>query len=97
MKDEKSWLSLIEDDIRNAILVPYFNSEEILVKKDNTNIFIYNEGDISYETNELHLRKRTIHNLLSALEKIGLDYEDARNLVNNTSGIYAFMRKHLCQ
>ena len=95
VKDEKSWLSLIEDDIRNAILVPYFNSEEILVKKDNTNIFIYNEGDISYETNELHLRKRTIHNLLSALEKIGLDYEDARNLVNNTSGIYAFMRKHL--
>ena len=46
VKDEKSWLSLIEDDIRNAILVPYFNSEEILVKKDNTNIFIYNEGDI---------------------------------------------------
>lgn len=33
VKDEKSWLSLIEDDIRNAILVPYFNSEEILVKK----------------------------------------------------------------
>ncbi len=58
VKDEKSWLSLIEDDIRNAILVPYFNSEEILVKKDNTNIFIYNEGDISYETNELHLRKK---------------------------------------
>ena len=95
VKDEKSWLSLIENDIRNAILVPYFNSEEILVKKDNTNIFIYNEGDIFYETNELHLRKRTIHNLLSALEKIGLDHEDARNLVNNTSGIYAFMRKHL--
>ena len=46
VKDEKSWLSLIENDIRNAILVPYFNSEEILVKKDNTNIFIYNEGDI---------------------------------------------------
>ena len=36
VKDEKSWLSLIENDIRNAILVPYFNSEEILVKKDNT-------------------------------------------------------------
>ncbi len=95
VKDEKSWLSLIEDDIRNAILIPYFNNEEILVKKDNTNIFIYNEGDIFYETNELHLRKRITHNLLNSLEKIGLDYEDARNLVNNTSGIYAFMRRHL--
>lgn len=95
VRDEKSWLSLIEDDIRNAILIPYFNNEEILVKKENTNIFIYNEGDIFYETNELHLRKRTTHNLLNSLEKIGLDYEDARNLVNNTSGIYAFMRRHL--
>lgn len=41
------------------------------------------------------LEKEPFITYLALFRKIGLDHEDARNLVNNTSGIYAFMRKHL--
>lgn len=62
---------------------------------NNNNIFVYGEDEPCYARDKIILRRRTKRNIINALEKIGVNYREAYNMVDNTHGLYIPLRKKL--
>lgn len=90
IKNKEVWLK-IGENIQEAIIIPYFQSEEIASVKGNINIFIYGIEDNSVK-DYITLRRRKMRTLEKKLKDCGIE-ED--NLVIKTNGIYPFIKKHL--
>lgn len=95
VKSLDDWKELENSMPQNAILIPWFYAENIPSIPHNTNIFIYGEDEPCYATNKLKLRKRTRKNIINALEKAGLKYSDAFNLVEKTHGLFVPLKKKI--
>ena len=76
-------------------MVPYFYAEQIAAIPDNTNVFIYNTDEPCYIRDRLKLRRRTKKNIVHALTEIGIEYNQAYNMVENTHGLYQPLKKKL--
>lgn len=92
IEQEEEWLRLEETGIVGKVLIPHFISDEIPVINNNINIFIYNR-DIPVYKDSLTLRRRTRSNLVSALDRIGV--ENASFVYDNTHGLYSAIKKRL--
>lgn len=95
IKSEKEWEKLQGTSITGKILVPFFYSNRIAAVPNNTNIFVYGEDEPCYIREKLELRKRTRRNIVISLEYIGIDSNDAYNMVENTHGLYVPLKKKL--
>lgn len=92
---EDEWKKLEQSALTGCILIPFFYSESIMAISNNTNIFVYGEDEPCYSNNKLVLRRRTQLNIIHSLEEIGIEANDAYNLVQNTHGLYVPMKKKL--
>ena len=92
---EEDWRELEKDDISGNILLPFFYAENIKAIAGNTNIFVYGEEEACYSREKIVLRKRTKKNLISSLERAGLDTDEAYVLVNDTHGLYVAIKKRI--
>lgn len=90
IKNKEVWLKL-ERYIQDAIIIPYFQSEEISCVKGNINIFIYGIEDNSVK-DYITLRRRKMSTLEKKLKDCGIE-EDS--FVKKTNGIYPFIKKYL--
>ena len=95
IKSEAEWKRLDEANLFGAILIPFFLAESIVAIPNNTNIFIYGEDEPCYNRDKLVLRRRTKRNIINSFEKIGIDSTVAYNMVENTHGLYAPLKKKL--
>lgn len=95
IKEESEWKRLQESGVTGKILVPYFYAEQIAAIPDNTNVFIYNTDEPCYIRDRLKLRRRTKKNIVHALTEIGIEYNQAYNMVENTHGLYQPLKKKL--
>lgn len=95
IKSEEEWNKLQKANVSGNILVPFFYAEKIVAIPNNTNIFVYGEDEPCYTRDKVVLRKRTKRNIINALEEIGIDYNEAYNIVDNTHGLYVPLKKKL--
>lgn len=95
IKSETEWKRLDKGNLTNNILIPFFYADSITAIPNNTNIFIYGEDEPCYSSNKLELRKRTKQSIIHSLERIGIDSNEAYNMVDNTHGLYVPMKKKL--
>ena len=95
VKSEAEWSKLQETGISGNILVPFFYAEQIVAIPNNNNIFVYGEDEPCYARDKIILRRRTKRNIINASEKIGVNYREAYNMVDNTHGLYIPLRKKL--
>ena len=85
VKSEEDWEDLRCDELNNAILIPYFYAANIKGIKNNINIFIYGEDEWCSNRDKLELRRKTRRNLISSLEKVGMNATEAYDLVRKTN------------
>lgn len=95
IESRAEWDKLENNNLSGCVLIPKFYDESIPAISNNTNIFVYNEDEPCYSSEKLVLRKRTRKNLISALEKLGIESNDAYTLADNTHGLYSALRKKL--
>lgn len=95
IESRAEWDKLENNNLSGCILIPKFYDENIPAISNNTNIFVYNEDEPCYSNEKLVLRKRTRQNLVSALENVGIESNDAYTLADNTHGLYSALRKKL--
>lgn len=95
IKSEEEWNRLQFLNVANTILIPFFYAERISVVSNNTSIFVYGEDEPCYDRNKLVLRKRTRRDIVQSLENIGIDGNEAYNLVEDTHGLYIPLKKRL--
>ena len=95
IKAEEEWNKLQDSNLSGNILIPFFYADRIVVIPNNTNIFIYGEDEPCYTQNKLVLRRRTKRNIIDSLEEIGIDADEAYQMVDNTHGLYVPLKKKL--
>lgn len=95
IKAEEEWSKLQNKGLSGNILIPFFYAERIVAIPNNTNIFIYGEDEPCYTRNKLELRKRTKRNIINSLEELGIEAQEAYNMVDNTHGLYVPLKKKL--
>ena len=95
IESRAEWDKLENNNLSGCVLIPKFYDENIPAISNNTNIFVYNEDEPCYSSEKLVLRKRTRKNLISALEKLGMESNAAYTLADNTHGLYSALRKKL--
>ena len=95
IKSEEEWNKLQKINLVGNILLPFFYAERIVAIPNNTNIFVYGEDEPCYTRDKLALRKRTKRDIINSLEEIGIDSNEAYNMVENTHGLYVPLKKKL--
>lgn len=95
IKSEEEWDKLQKTSITGNILIPFFYTDQIAAITNNTNIFVYGEDEPCYTRDKLVLRKRTKRNIINSLENIGIDTQEAYNVVDNTHGLYVPLKKKI--
>lgn len=92
VKNENDWNQLDKDNIKDAILVPWFYVNSIVAIEGNTNIFVYGEDEPCYARDIIKLKKRTRKTIVENLQKAGLNVQDAYDLAESTHGLYVPMK-----
>lgn len=100
VKSEDDWRKLRKaneqnEEIGSKILIPWFYGEQIISIPNNTNIFVFGSEEHTAGKHVLELRKRKRVTIRKKLEKLGMDYESAYRLVDDTHGLYIPMKKKL--
>lgn len=95
IKNSKAWDKLRFNDIKNCILIPYFNDSEVHSIRNNINIFIYNEEESYAGFEKICLRKRLKKNIIQSLEDFGYPNQKAYEIFDLTNGLYVPLKKYL--
>lgn len=100
VKNRKDWEELRcagqkIPQIKDKILIPWFQSDEIVAIQGNTNIFVYGEDDDCAGKEPLKMRKRTRRTIIKQLENAGISASKAYELVEDTHGLYIPLKKKL--
>jgi hypothetical protein len=95
IKSEEEWNRLQKANLSGNILIPFFYAETIVAITNNTNIFVYGEDEPCYSQDKLVIRKRTKRNIINSLEEIGIEPNEAYNMVDNTHGLYVPLKKKI--
>ncbi|WP_278572547.1 hypothetical protein [Fusobacterium ulcerans] len=84
-----------DEEIKDAILIPYFYSNEIFPIKDNINIFIFGRYENCSKRNKIILKRRLIKNLQKKLEEfyVGNKSQYIYNLIKRTNGIFSNLKR----
>ncbi len=91
-RNKESW-DAARDKLKDSIVIPFFESEEIPVLHGNVNIFVHQIG--THEREGIELRRRTRSFLADKLRNNG--YEDAYDLIQKTNGVYYCLKHELFQ
>lgn len=95
VKSVSEWEKVCTKELCGYILIPFFYADTVEIVPNNTNIFIFGEEEPCRANNKLVMRKRTRQNLVNALESIGVEYQKAYKMINDTHGLYIPMKKHI--
>lgn len=95
VRSKNAWNKIRLDNQTNSILIPDFYTEEIVPIPNNTNIFVYSIYEFCPGKEIINLRKRTISNITKALERQGMESENAYKLVTRTHGQFTSMKRIL--
>lgn len=99
VKSEKDWEKLRaaneKEEIGGKILIPWFYAEQIISISNNTNIFVFGSEEQVVGKPTIELRKRKRGTVREKLEKLGMSYENAYRLVEDTHGLFIPMKKKL--
>ncbi len=91
-RNKESW-DAARDKLKDGIVIPFFESEEIPVLHGNVNIFVHQIG--THQRGGIELRRRTQSSLINKLTEN--KYQDAHKLVRKTNGMYYCIRQELFQ
>ena len=91
-RNKESW-DAARDKLKDSIVIPFFETEEIPVLHGNVNIFVHQIG--THEREGIELRRRTRSFLADKLRNNG--YEDAYDLIQKTNGVYYCLKHKLFQ
>lgn len=95
VKNEESWDALRQINNSGNIYIPDFWADEIIAIPNNTNIFVMQENFPMFTKNYIELRPRTRRTLVSCLERAGMDYLEASELVTKNHGLFTLMKRKL--
>lgn len=95
VRSSNAWKNMAMEGKKGCILVPDFYAESIVPIPDNTNIFVYSVYESCYGKDSITLRRRTISNIIEALERQGMDGNEANKLVTVSHGQYSSMKRKL--
>lgn len=100
IKSQEDWekfqqTSVNKPELQGKILVPWFNSYEIIAIPNNVNIFVYGKDDYCVGKEPIEMKKRTRNTIIEGLQKSGADAQRAYNLVSDTHGLYIPLKKKL--
>jgi len=95
VKNEDSWDALRKINNSGNIYIPDFWADEIIAIPNNTNIFVLQENFPLFSKNYIELRPRTRRTLLSCLERAGMDYSEASELISKNHGLFTLMKRKL--
>ena len=95
VRKREDWNYLAELNRTGNIFIPWFFSDEIEAIPNNTNIFIFTEGIPSFSRSEIVLRPRTYSTITAALERAGMEINEANKLVSETHGLFVPMKKKI--
>lgn len=95
VKNKKDWDRLAEVGGTGNIYIPWFYADEIVSIENNTNIFIFTDGLPSFSDKEIELRPRTLETIRRALGRVGMDVNQANELVSETHGLYIPMKRRI--
>lgn len=95
VKKKKDWDRLAQVGETGNIYIPWFYADEIVSIENNTNIFIFTDGLPSFSDKEIELRPRTLETIRRALGRVGMDVNQANELVNETHGLYIPMKRRI--
>lgn len=95
VKKKKDWDRLAEVGGTGNIYIPWFYADEIVSIENNTNIFIFTDGLPSFSDKEIELRPRTLETIRRALGRVGMDVNQANELVSETHGLYIPMKRRI--
>lgn len=95
IKSEKEWNKLQSKGMSGNIMIPFFYADRIVAIPNNTNIFVFGKDEPCYTRDKLELRRRTKRNIVNSLEAIGIESQEAYNMVDNTHGLYVPLKKKL--
>lgn len=95
VKNKKDWYRLAEVGGTGNIYIPWFYADEIVSIENNTNIFIFTDGLPSFSDKEIELRPRTLETIRRALGRVGMDVNQANELVSETHGLYIPMKRRI--
>lgn len=95
VKNKKDWYRLAEVGGTGNIYIPWFYADEMVSIENNTNIFIFTDGLPSFSDKEIELRPRTLETIRRALGRVGMDVNQANELVSETHGLYIPMKRRI--
>lgn len=100
VRSETAWQNLRvanenHPELGGKILVPWFVAEQIYAIPNNTNIFVYGKEEFCVGKDVVKLHKRKRSTIVKKLEDMGLSYEKAYALVNDTHGLYIPLKKKI--
>lgn len=97
IRNHDNWKKLVYSGCKNRILIVYFFADDIMIIPENINILIYNSETPCYDSQKIELRKRTWKSIISSLENLGINKQNAYDLVTQTHGLYTPLKKRVFQ
>lgn len=95
IQNEEGWESLRQIASEGNIYISWFYADEIAAISGNTNIFVVTENIPVFAHDILNLRPRTYSTIANCLNKAGIDFNKANQLVNETHGLFVPLKKKL--
>jgi len=97
VNDQKTWKYFISHPHENCIYIPNFIDDEIPLIPNNTTIYIYNYNHPIFNNGReiLELRPRRKQTVINCLEKAGMSWTQANDLVKKTHGMFVNIKTKL--
>ncbi|MBO5192183.1 MAG: hypothetical protein J6C22_14435 [Bacteroides sp.] len=100
VKSEEEWKNLMlaneeNPELGGKILIPWFCSDQICAIQNNTNIFVYGAEEHCAGKEVIKIRKRKRSTIRRKLEDMGMEYQRAYAMVEDTHGLYIPLKKKL--
>ena len=97
VNDQKTWKYFISHPHENCIYIPNFIDDEIPLIPGNKTIYIYsyNQPIFKNVSETIELRPRRNQTVVNCLEKAGMSYVQAYDLVNKSHGMFINIKRKL--
>lgn len=84
-----------KETMSNSIVIPDFFAEQIAPIPNNITVFIYSAEDNTSGKSVIVLKPRTKKTIQKSLERAGMSPTDAYDIVHETHGLYALLKKRV--
>lgn len=89
-----AWKKL-KGSIKNYILIPNFNAQEISIIPQNKNIIVFGEEDFTGNKNPIKLRNRIRSNIYDKLKNEDVRIDLINNIVDKSNGLFTIFKRQV--